>query len=190
MKKVFVTIGMVVLYFVICFACMFLGFLSPITWVYYSVFAAFFAATPVLVVASKWKKPGAIALFSVVWMLILGLMGEISSPAVWVTYIITTIAAEAVRFFIGYDKQLGLRVGYAVNSIGLAGSLLPLWLNTDWYYEGAIEEMESVAYADGLMKLANPVGLILLIVFVVAAAYVGCIVAEKLFKDKVKVDNC
>ena len=184
MKKTLTTVGLLLLYFVIAFASMFLGFLSPVTWVYYPVVAAFFSATPVLIVCKNWKKPGAIAIFTAVWVILLGAMGEISKPEVWVGYLVTVIAAEVARYFIGYEKQIASRVGYAINCLGIAGSLLPIWTRTSFYYDGAIEEMGSVEYADGLMKFANPVGLISLIVLTLAAAYLGCIVSEKLFTKK------
>ena len=187
MKKAGIVIGMILLYFVLVFAPNFLGFLSPYLWVYQPILGAFLAATPVLYVGSKWKKPGVFALFTVVVVVIFGLMGEISQPEVWAGYAVAVVLAELARGLIGYDKQMGLRIGYSLNALGMAGSLLPLWTRTSWYYAGAVEEMSDPSYAETLMKLANPGCLVLLIVLTLVCGYLGCLVSEKIFKEKVTI---
>ena len=187
MKKALVVIGMFVVYFALVFLCEFLGFFSPVLWVYFGVIAAFLAATPVLVVASKTQVPGAIALFPVVYLIIMALLGEVSQPIVAIAIVVVLVIAELVRRIAGAGKQLGLRLGYAISAIAPGMYLLPLWTMTSWYYDGAIEEMGSQAYADTLMAFANPVGLVALVVLCFAAGLLGAIVSEKLFKDKVIV---
>ena len=181
MRKILKVVGLLILYFAIVLASMFLGYLSPVAWVYFPVVAAFLAASPVLIICKSWKRPGGIAIFTAFWMAIMGALGELDKLEVVVSYIIFLLAAEAIRYFIGYKKQLGSRIGYAVNCLGLAGSLLPLWTRTEYYYEGATEEL-SLDYANGLMRFNNPIGMASLIILTLASAYLGCIVSEKLLR--------
>ena len=187
MKKYLFPVGMFLIYFVIVFACEFLGFLSPLLWVYFGVLAALLAAAPVMAAASKSDKIGTIALFPIIYLLIMLLLGEVSQPIVFICVILVSILAEVVRKLVGSKKQLSLRLGYAVAALAPGMYLLPLWTKTDWYYEGAVEEMGSQAYADSLMKFATPLGLIALIVLCFAVGYLGALIAERLFKNKVRI---
>lgn len=165
----------------------FLGFKSPLLWVYFSVVAGLLAASPLMAFASKTTKPGAVAAFPILYLVIMAVLGEVSQGIVAIFFVIICCAAELVRKLVRSEKQMGLRLGYAVSAVAHGMFLLPLWTKTEWYYEGAIEEMGSQAYADALMKYATPLGLIAQIVLTFAAGYIGAIIAEKLFGDKVRV---
>ena len=115
-------------------------------------------------------------------------IGEITSPAVIVAMLVVAVVAEVVRFILGYSTQRGIRIGYAIMSIFTAFTLLPLWIDPDMYYESAMEEIGKTEYADSLMKLSNPVALVLLIVLCFLGGYLGTIIAEKLFKEKTMVE--
>lgn len=187
MKNVLKTIGLLVLYFVLCLAVEFTGFLSPYLWVFFGALASLVAATPVLILGKNWKKPGALCIFSAFWGILMFAMGEYSKVIVPIFLIVMALIAELVRKLVGYEKQQGLRLGYACISAGLAGAILPLFFYKDWYYQGAVEEMGSVAYADTLMKLANVPVLILVIVAGFGFGYLGAIISEKIFKGKVTI---
>ncbi len=185
MKKISSYVGLQVLYFVIGFGCMFIGFLSPFCWVYQPVIAAFLAATPVLIACKYWKKFGGLLILPGVYALIMIGMGEIGGMARIIAIIAVLLVAELVRFLMGYENRNGVRIGYAIVSLVPACTLLLLWLDKEFYYAGAVEEMGSVEYAEGLMRIATPVGLVALIVCTVIAGFIGAVVSEKLFKSKV-----
>ncbi len=184
MKKVLSLIGLELIYFIIAFGCMFLGFLSPFCWVYQPVVAAFLAATPVLIVCKSRKGFGGVLALPGIFALIMIVLGEISGAFIICSVIVVLIAAELVRRAMGYESQKAARVSYAVVSLVPACSLLLLWLDKDFYYAGAVEEMGNVQYAESLMNLANPFGLIALIVCTICAGFLGAIVSEKIFKSK------
>ncbi len=185
MKKILSLIGLEVIYFIIAFGCMFLGFLSPFLWVYQPVLVAFLTATPVLVVCKNWKNFGGLLILPGLYALIMILLGEYSGMPTIGALIVVLLVAEIIRYFMGYNSINGVRFGYAIVSLVPAFQLLLLWLDKNFYYEGAVEEMGSVAYAEGLMTLATPIGLIALIICTIIAGYLGTIVSEKLFKSKV-----
>ena len=187
MKKYLFPVGMFLIYFVIVFACEVLGFLSPLLWVYFGVLASLLAAAPVMAAAARSNKIGTIALFPIFYLVIMFLLGEASHSVVIICIILVSVLAEVVRKLAGYQKQLSLRLGYAVAAVAPGMYMLPLWVKTDWYYEGAVAEMGSQAYADSLMKFATPLGLIALIVLCFAVGYLGALIAEKRFKNKVRI---
>ena len=188
MKKVLKVVGILLLYFGITYACAFIGLLGPAAWIYgTSTAIAFLAATPVLIAGAKWTKPGVFILFTGALVVLYVLAGESFQPEAWISFAVVTALAEIIRAVIGYKKQMGIRLGYAVNILGLAGSFLPLWFRPEWYYEGAVAEMGSTEYADTLMKFSNPAGLIVLVILMLVAGYLGCLVSEKIFKGKVTI---
>ncbi len=187
MKKVLSLIGLEVIYFLIVFACMFLGFLSPFCWIYQPVLAAFLAATPVLIVEKNWRKCGAVLVLPAIFAIIMTAMGELGGVFRVCAIIVILIVAEVVRYFMGYENKMASRVSYAIVSLIPACSLLLLWQDKEFYYAGAVEEMGSVEYAEGLMKFANPLGFILLIVCTICAGYLGAVVSEKIFKSKTTI---
>ena len=189
MKKFLFPAGMFLIYFAILFACEFLGFFSPLLWVYFGVVAALLAATPVMAAVARFNKIGMIAMFPIIYLLIMILLGEASQPVVIAGVVLVSILAEVVRRLVGYKKQLSLRLGYAIAAVASGMYILPLWTKTEWYYEAAIEEMFSQDYADGLMKFATPLGLIAQIALSFAVGYLGTLIAESLFKNKVKISE-
>ncbi len=187
MSKVLKAIGLAALYFVIAFGCMFLGFISPFLWIYQPVLAAFLGAFPIMVACRYWQKPGAILLGPGVFALVMVLMGESSGALRLSCLVIILAAAELIRWGMKYNSQQAARISYSISALIPATSLFLLWTDKEFYYNGAVEEMGSVAYADGLMKFATPIGLIALIVCTLIAGYVGSIVAEKVLKEKATV---
>jgi len=189
MKKFLSVAGLFVIYFVLVFGCEFLGFVSPLLWVYYSVLAGLLAATPFMAFASKSTRIGVVALFPILYLVIMLIIGEVSQPICGLMFVAVCILAEVIRRLISSGKQLALRLSYSMTAVAYGMLLLPLWTKTAWYYEGAVEEMGSQAYADALMCYATPFGLISQVVLTFAAGYIGALIAEKIFKNRVIVSE-
>lgn len=188
MKKVSKIVMLLVVYFILMFLPMFLGFASPVLWFFYPVFSAFIAATPLLMGAKSWKGYGGVAAFPFFWYVLMILMGELKFVERVITPIIVIALAEVARAYIGRDKQMGLRISYAIASLVAVMQHLIIFTRTDYYYDGAVEEMGSTEYADAIIKFAEPGYFVLLIVLTLVVGYLGAIVSEKIFKEKVMVD--
>lgn len=187
MKSVLKTLLLLVIYFVLAGAPSFLGFVSPVLWMYYPIISAVLAATPVLWAGARWEKFGAVCLFGLVWAVLGIVLGELSFVDQILPAIAGPFVAELVRLAVGYHKQFGLRLAYAITSLGPVWQIITIWTQTDYYYAGAVEEMGSVEYADALVSLATPVNLVVLIVLTLVAGYLGALVSEKLFKERVTI---
>lgn len=184
MKKTLSIVGFSVLYFCIAFAGEFLGFLSPLLWVFSSGITALFTAIPVTILLHKYPFRGISLVFPAV-SLIMGLaMGEISKPEVVIAIIAVGTVAEVAHGILTPGSSKGSRITCAVISCVSACYLLPLWTRTDWYYQEAVKEMGNVEYAEGLMKYSNPAELAILIVLCLVIGYVGSVLTEKIFKNK------
>lgn len=184
MKKTLTIIGLAVLYFCIACAGVFLGFLSPVLWVFSSAIAALFTAIPVTILLRKYPFRGISLVFPVAYLIAGLAIGEISKPEVVIAIIAVGAVAEVTHSILTPGSSKGTGITCAVISCVSACSLLPLWTRPDWYYQGAVEEMGSVEYAEGLMKFSNPAGLAVLIVLCLVIGYVGSVVTEKIFKNK------
>lgn len=184
MKKALSVSGLAVLYFIIAFAGEFLGFLSPALWVFSSAIAALFTAIPVTILLRKYPFRGISLVFPAAYLIAGLAMGEISKPEVVIGIIAVGMVAEIAHSILTPGSSKGTGITCAVISCVSACNLLPLWTRPDWYYQGAVEEMGSVEYAEGLMKFSNPAGLAVLIVLCLVIGYVGSVVTEKIFKNK------
>jgi len=171
------------------FLPMFLGFLSPVLWFFYPVLSALLAATPLMWGAKEWKKFGGVAVFPLFWYLLMVLMGELRFAERLITPLVIILIAELVRRLIGYEKQSGLRLSYAVSSLVAAMQHLIILTRTDFYYQGALEEMGSTAYAEAVVGFGTPGYFALLLILTFAAGYLGAILSEKLFKSRVIISG-
>lgn len=187
MKKGLQVVLLLAIYFLLMFFPMFMGFASATLWFFYPVVAALLAATPLMWWASKQQKLGAVAIFPLVWYLLMLLMGELAFPERMVAPVVIIVLAEIMRRVIGYGEQKALRLSYAASSLVTAMQHLIIFTRTDYYYEGAVEEMGSVEYAEKIVGYAKPGYLILLLVFTFGAGYLGALISEKIFKNKVIV---
>jgi hypothetical protein len=70
---------------------------------------------------------------------------------------------------------------YPVLAIGVISWLLPLWTRTQWYHDGAAEELGN-DYADGLMLLANWWGLLLITAITAIMGFLGIRLVAGFFK--------
>ena len=93
------------------------------------------------------------------------------------------VISDVIRQIIGNTTLKGQAWAYPILSIGVIAWILPLWTRTEWYYQGATEEL-GVDYAKGLMMFASPWGLIAVVLTIAIAGFVGIQFAAKIFKLK------
>ena len=88
-----------------------------------------------------------------------------------------------IRLFFEHNVQKAMSLAYPIQSIGVIAWILPLWTRTEWYYQGASEEL-GVDYAKGLMTFANVGGLLLVVFTTAIAGFVGILFAAKIISSK------
>ena len=163
-------IGCAFLYAITSFTCAFLGFLSPWCWiVVFPALAAILGAPSYLWAASRWQRFGVATLFSVLFSVILFSMGEINIIQT-ALMIIVGFVSDDVRQLVGNKSEQGALFAYPVLSLGVIAWLMKLWTDSEWYYQGAAEEI-GIDYAEGLKTLSSIWALLLVIALTLAVSY-------------------
>ena len=176
-------IGCAVLYAVTSFACAFLGFLSPWCWiVVFPVLAAVLGAPSYLWAARRWQRFGVGTLFALVLAVVLLAMGEIDFTQT-LLMVVVGLASDVVRQTIGTTYKRGILLAYPVLPLGILVWLMKLWTASEWYYQGAAEEI-GADYAEGLKTLSSPWALILVIILVLAAGSLAISFASRIRRKK------
>lgn len=179
-------LGCAILYAVTSFACAFLGFLSPWCWiVVFPVLAAVLGAPSYLWAASRWQRFGVATLFALVLAIVLLVMGEIdvTQSLLMVT---VGIASDVVRQAIGNTHKRSILLAYPVLPLGIIVWLMKLWTASEWYYQGAAEEI-GADYADGLRTLSSIWALLLVIALTLAVGFVGIHISAAKMKSGKKL---
>ena len=172
-------LGLAVVYVVTVFATAFLGFLSPFAWVFFTVVAALLGAFTYHPMAVRWKEFGVGTLPAAVLAAFLLATGE-CNLSMALLMLLAGVASDIIRQLIGHATMKGQLLAYPVLSIGVIAWILPLWTRTEWYYQGATEEL-GANYAEGLMKFASPWGLLVVVLTTAVAGFVGILIAAKVF---------
>ena len=177
-------IGCAILYAITSFASAFLGFLSPWCWiVVFPVLAAVLGAPSYLWAASRWQRFGVATLFALVLAVVLLVMGEIDVTQS-LLMVAVGIASDVIRQVIGTTYKRSILLAYPVLTLGIIVWLMKLWTDSEWYYQGAAEEI-GVDYAEGLRTLSSIWALLLVIALTFAVGYIGvCIAAAKMKSTK------
>ena len=175
-------IGCAFLYAITSFACAFLGFLSPWCWiVVFPVLAAILGAPSYLWAASRWQQFGMGTLFSLILAVVLLLMGEIDFTQTLLMMAVG-IVSDVVRQMISNHQKRGILMAYSILPLGIIAWLMKLWSNSEWYYQGAAEEI-GTDYAEGLRTLSSVWALILVIVLTFVVGYIGIHIAVAKMKS-------
>ena len=179
-------IGCAFLYAITSFACAFLGFLSPWCWiVVFPVLAAVLGAPSYLWAASRWQRFGVATLFALVLAVVLLVMGEIDVTQS-LLMVAVGIASDVVRQAIGNTHKRSILLAYPVLPLGIIVWLMKLWTASEWYYQGAAEEI-GVDYAEGLRTLSSIWALLLVIALTLAVGFVGIRISAAKMKSGKKL---
>ena len=179
-------IGCAFLYAITSFACAFLGFLSPWCWiVVFPVLAAVLGAPSYLWAASRWQRFGVGTLFAFVLAVVLLVMGEIDVTQ-YLLMVVVGLASDVVRQVIGTTYKRSILLAYPVLPLGILVWLMKLWTDSEWYYQGAAEEI-GADYAEGLKTLSSPWALLLVIALTLAVGFIGIGIAAAKMKSSKKL---
>ena len=179
-------IGCAFLYAITSFACAFLGFLSPWCWiVVFPILAAILSAPSYLWAASRWQRFGVGTLFAFVLAVVLLVMGEIDVTQS-LLMVVVGLASDVVRQVIGTTYKRSILLAYPVLPLGILVWLMKLWTDSEWYYQGAAEEI-GADYAEGLKTLSSPWALLLVIALTLAVGFIGIRIAAAKMKSGKKL---
>ena len=174
-------IGCVILYAVTSFASAFIGFLSPWCWIVLCpMLAAVLGAPTYLWVASRWQRFGVATVFALVLAAVLLPMGEIDNIQA-VLMVIIGVVSDVVRQVLGNDQKTSALIAYPILPLGILAWLMKLWTNSEWYYNGAAEEI-GTDYAEGLKTLSSTSSLIMVIFLVIVTGYITIRIAAAKMK--------
>ncbi|MBE6265789.1 MAG: Trep_Strep domain-containing protein [Prevotella ruminicola] len=175
-------IGCVILYAVTLFASAFIGFLSPWCWiVLFPMLAAVLGAPTYLWVASRWQRFGVATVFALVLAAVLLPMGEIDYLQA-VLMVAAGVISDVVRHVLGNNQKTSVFIAYPILPLGILAWLMKLWTNSEWYYNGAAEEI-GTDYAEGLKTLSSTSSLIMVIFLVLVAGYIAIRIAAAKMKS-------
>jgi len=174
-------LGFAVLYVVTVFTTAFLGYLSPYAWVFFPVIAAILGALSYYSAAVRWQKFGVGTLFAFMLAAFLLAVGECDLSET-LLMLLAGVLSDVVRQFIGNTSLRGQSLAYPILSIGVIAWILPLWTRTEWYYQGAAEEL-GIDYAKRLMTFGSSWGLIAVALTTAIAGFVSIQFAAKVIKS-------
>lgn len=165
-------IGCAIIYSVTCFASAFIGFVNPWCWiVVFPVLAAIFGAPSYLWAASRWQRFGVATLFSVLFAALLLSMGEINFLQC-ILMVAAGMVSDTIRQLMGNKSKQAVFFAYPVLSLGVIAWLMKLWTDSEWYYQGAAEEI-GIDYAEGLKTLSSVWALFMVIALTLVVAYIA-----------------
>ena len=112
-------------------------------------------------------------------------MGEIDYLQA-VLMVITGVVSDVVRQVLGNDQKTSALIAYPILPLGILAWLMKLWTNSEWYYNGAAEEI-GIDYAEGLKTLSSTSSLIMVIFLVIVTGYITIRIAAAKMKYGKKI---
>jgi hypothetical protein len=175
-------IGCAILYAVTSFASAFIGFFNPWCWiVVFPALAAILGAPSYLWAASRWQQFGVATLFALVLAVVLLAMGEIDITQS-LLIVAVGVVSDVVRQIIGNRQKQGILLAYPVLPLGIIVWLMKLWTNSEWYYQGAAEEI-GADYAEGLKTLSSLWALFGVVALTFVVGFIGIRIAAAKMKS-------
>jgi energy-coupling factor transport system substrate-specific component len=180
--KDLITIGIFsAIYFVINFIFMLLGGLHPIMWILMPAFIALFTGVPYMILVSKVQKPGAVFIMGLITGLIYFVTGMFT-VVILISFASACVLAELIRLAAKYRSFTGDAVSFAVFSVGMIGSPLPVWLFRDSFFSQILEQGMSADYLSVLSSIATNGMLVVMILAPVVLGIAGALIAKGFFK--------
>jgi energy-coupling factor transport system substrate-specific component len=180
--KDLITIGIFsAIYFVINFIFMLLGGLHPIMWILMPGFIALFTGVPYMILASKVQKSGAVLIMGFITGLIYYVTGMFT-VVILITFASACVLAELIRLATKYKSFTGNAISFAVFSVGMIGSPLPIWLFKDSFFAQISKQGMSADYLSVLSSVATDGMLVVMVLAPAVLGIIGALIAKGLFK--------
>ena len=183
--KDFITVGIfTAILFVVEFAIMMLGYISPFLVAGYCVLMPIILGIPMMLYYTKIEKFGMITLTSILIAILLFItgMGFLGAPIAIVSGLVADFIAKAGKY-----KSFKMTVlSYAVFSLWVTASYLPLIITRDSYMQSMIDGGYEGDFVDTLFKLVTaqtyPILIILCFVCGIIGAFLGKLIMKKHFE--------
>ena len=177
-----ITVGIFsAIYFVINFAFMLLGGLHPLLWILMPGFIALFTGIPYLMMCAKVQKVGSVLLMGLITGLIYYVTGQFTL-VILVTFVLACGLAELTRGLTHYRSMAGNLVSFALFSVGMVGSPLPIWLMREDFPRQITDQGMPADYVNTLAALSSNGMLVVLFLAPVVGAIIGGFIARAMFR--------
>ncbi|AVQ38468.1 hypothetical protein C7M56_07140 [Clostridium botulinum] len=184
--KDLVTIGIFsAIYFVVNLIVMVCGGISPIIWIFMPAIIGLLCGVIFMLMTAKVQKFGSILIMSIITALIYFATGQFT-VVLLVSFAIVSIIAEFIRRGFGYKSFTGNLIAYAIFSLGMTGSPLPIWLFGDSFLKSIMEQGMSASYVEGLKTLTSTGMLMSMYVVTFIAALIGGFIGKSMLKKHFK----
>ncbi|AVQ45475.1 MptD family putative ECF transporter S component [Clostridium botulinum] len=184
--KDLVTIGIFsAIYFVVNLIVMVCGGISPIIWIFMPAIIGLLCGVIFMLMTAKVQKFGAILIMSIITALIYFATGQFT-VVLLVSFAIVSIIAEFIRRGFGYKSFTGNLIAYAIFSLGMTGSPLPIWLFGDSFLKSIMEQGMSASYVEGLKTLTSTGMLMSMYIATFIAALIGGFIGRSMLKKHFK----
>ena len=177
-----ITVGIFsAIYFVINFAFMLMSGFHPMIWILMPALIALFTGIPFMLMCAKVQKPGAVILMGLITGLLYFVTGQFT-VVILVTFVIGCGLGEIARAVTKYNSFKGNTISFALFSLGMVGSPLPIWIMRDSFLAQITEQGMPADYVATLEAVSSPAMLIVMVVAPVVAAVIGAVIAKGMFK--------
>ena len=157
-----------------------LGSVHPIMFVLYQVMAGILLTGILVKGFDQIQAPGVAASFAAILLLVFLIIGDFT-PWHAIPVIIIAVVAEIAGIAMGNDKWRTVVTKSVIMSFATFGFYGQIWLNRDFTYEAAVEEMPA-GYADTLMNCSPVWAFPAVIITGVVLSVLFAFLTAKLFK--------
>ena len=177
-----ITIGIFsAIYFVINFAFMLVSGFHPMIWILMPALIALFTGVPFMMMCAKVQKPGAVIMMGLITGLLYFVTGQFT-VVILVTFVIGCVLGEIARAATKYRSFKGNTISFAMFSIGMTGSPLPIWIMRESFLSQITQQGMPVDYVATLEAVSSPVMLVVMVVAPLVTAVIGAFLAKEMFK--------
>ena len=169
------------IYFVINFIFMLMSGFHPMIWILMPALIALFTGVPFMLMCAKVQKPGAVILMGLITGLLYFVTGQFT-VIILVTFVIGCGFGEIVRAATKYNSFKGNTISFALFSLGMTGSPLPIWIMRDSFLAQITEQGMPADYVATLEAVSSPVMLVVMVVAPLVTAVIGAWIAKGMFK--------
>ena len=177
-----ITVGIFsAIYFVINFAFMLLSGLHPLLWILMPGLIALFTGIPYLMMCAKVQKVGSVLLMGLITGLIYYVTGQFT-VVILISFAAACILAEIARGLTHYRSMTGNLISFALFSVGMVGSPLPIWLMREDFLQQIAEQGMPADYVNTLAALSSDGMLAVLFLAPIVGAIIGGLIARVMFR--------
>lgn len=177
-----ITVGIFsAIYFVINFAFMLMSGFHPMIWILMPALIALFTGIPFMLMCAKVQKPGAVILMGLITGLLYFVTGQFT-VVILVTFVVGCSLGEIARAVTKYNSFKVNTISFALFSLGMVGSPLPIWIMRDSFLAQITEQGMPADYVATLEAVSSPAMLIVMVAAPVVTAVIGAVIAKGMFK--------